>query len=285
MQLSDLEAHRRLVTTSAGPISAVDVGDGPVALFIHGVATNALLWHHQLGALSDGRRCVAIDLPLHGQSPPGPGELSVGSLADVTEAFCRSAGLDRVNLVGHDTGGAVAQVFASRHPKRIRSLCLTNCDVHDNLPPLAFKPTIDLAAGRALSAGAETLLADPIAAREIVFGPAYEDVTRLDLDLFLAFVEPVLGTPERARRFEDLLVALRPDELLAAEPGLASLAAPALIVWGTDDLFFDVSWAHWLVDLLPGADGVVEVEGGRLFFPEERPDALTAALRSFWAGV
>ena len=286
MHHSDLEAQRRTVTTSVGPISALDMGEGPVALFVHGIATNALLWHQQLSALSDRRRCVAIDLPLHGHTPAEPAShLGVGQLADVIEALCLAEGIDRVDLVGHDTGGAVAQVFAARHPERIRSLCLTNCDAHDNVPPAAFKPTVDLAATGAISASAPSLLADPVTAREVVFGSGYEDVSRLDLDLVASFLEPVLGTPERARRFEDLILALRPDELLMAESALASMPVPALIVWGTDDLFFDLSWAYWLRDLLPGADKVVEVDGGHLFFPEERPDALIEALRSFWAGL
>jgi pimeloyl-ACP methyl ester carboxylesterase len=57
---------------------------------------------------------------------------------------------------------------------------------------------------------------------------------------------------------------------------------PTLIVWGTDDVFFDVSWAYWLRDTIPGAAGVVEIEGGRLFFPDERAGELTEALRRHW---
>jgi pimeloyl-ACP methyl ester carboxylesterase len=286
MHNSDLEAQRRTVTTSVGPISSLDVGQGPVALFVHGIATNAFLWHHQLSALSRGRRCVAIDLPLHGHTPAEPAfHPGVGQLADAIEAFCLAGDIDRVDLVGHDTGGAVAQIFAARHPERIRSLCLTNCDVHDNIPPEAFKPVVDLAATGAISANAPSLLADLVTAREVVFGSGYEDVSRLDLGLVASFLEPVLGTPERARQFEELILALGPNELLMAEPALARLPVPALIVWGTDDLFFDVSWAYWLRDLLPSAEKVVEVDGGHLFFPEERPDALIEALRSFWAGL
>jgi hypothetical protein len=35
--------------------------------------------------------------------------------------------------------------------------------------------------------------------------------------------------------------------------------------------FFDLSWAYWLKDLIPGASEVIEIDGGRLFFPDERP--------------
>ena len=36
--------------------------------------------------------------------------------------------------------------------------------------------------------------------------------------------------------------------MLAAEPALARLDVPTLIVWGTGDEFFELSWAYWLRD-------------------------------------
>ena len=69
MQLSELNAHRHTAATRFGEISYLDIGAGPTALFVHGVATNAYLWRHVMDALSGQRRCIAIDLPLHGQSP------------------------------------------------------------------------------------------------------------------------------------------------------------------------------------------------------------------------
>lgn len=284
MTIIELEAHRRTVTTPQGPVSCIDVGSGPVALFVHGLGTNALLWRHVIQAFADDRRCVAIDLPLHGRTPAAAGQdFSLSALAEVVEGVCETAGLRSVDLVAHDTGGAVAQVFAARHSRRLRSLCLTNCETHDNVPPEAFKPTADLAASGALAAGAEALLADPEAARALVFGSGYEDVTRLDLELLRSFLDPVLGTPERARQFERFILSLRPDDLLAAEPQLARLTVPTLIVWATQDVFFDLSWAYRLKSLIPGASEVIEIGGGRLFFPEERPADLIGALRKHWA--
>ena len=284
MTIIELEAHRHTITTPQGPVSFIDVGSGPVALFVHGLGTNALLWRHVIQAFADDRRCVAIDLPLHGRTPAAAGQdFSLSALAEVIEGVCETAGLRSVDLVAHDTGGAVAQVFAARHSRRLRSLCLTNCETHDNVPPEAFKPTADLAASGALAAGAEALLADPEAARALVFGSGYEDVTHLDLEMLRSFLDPVLGTPERARQFERFILSLRPDDLLAAEPQLARLTVPTLIVWATQDVFFDLSWAYWLKSLIPGASEVIEIDGGRLFFPEERPADLIDALRKHWA--
>lgn len=284
MTIIELEAHRHTIPTPHGPVSCIDVGSGPVALFVHGLGTNALLWRHVIRAFADDRRCVAIDLPLHGRTPAAAGQdFSLGALAEVIEGVCETAGLRSVDLVAHDTGGAAAQVFAARHRRRLRSLCLTNCETHDNVPPEAFKPTADLAASGALAAGAEALLADPETARALVFGSGYEDVTHLDLELLRSFLDPVLGTPERARQFERFILSLRPDDLLAAEPQLARLTVPTLIVWATQDVFFDLFWAYWLKNLIPGASEVIEIDGGRLFFPEERPADLIDALQKHWA--
>jgi pimeloyl-ACP methyl ester carboxylesterase len=283
LTIAELETHRRTITTASGPVSCLDVGEGPVALFLHGVGTNALLWRRVICELASERRCIGIDLPLHGRTPASPGQdFALTALAEVVEDFCDAADLAEVDLVAHDTGGGVAQIFAAAHPERLRSLCLTNCDAHDNVPPEAFKPTIELAASGALAAVAPALLSDLEATRELVFGMGYEDVRNLDLDVLGSFLEPVLGTPERAREFERFLLSMRPDDLLAAQPGLASLLVPTLIVWATGDSFFELSWAYWLRDLIPGATDVVEIDGGRLFFPDERWVELVGPLREHW---
>jgi pimeloyl-ACP methyl ester carboxylesterase len=286
VNMTELESHRRAVDTPSGPVSCIDIGEGPPALFIHRVGTNALLWGHAIRSIADKCRCVALDLPLHGGTPaPADQDFRLRALAEFVEGFCEAAELDAVHLVAHDTGGAVAQVFAANHPERLRSLCLTNCDTHDNVPPEAFKATVELAASGALAEGAPALLADIESAREMVFGSGYEDVSHLELDRVRSYLGPVIGTPERARQFESLLLALAPDDLLAVEPELSRLSVPTLVVWGTDDVFFELSWAYWLKSLIPGVTELVEIDGGRLFFPDERADEFVAALQAHWASL
>jgi hypothetical protein len=45
---------------------------------------------------------------------------------------------------------------------------------------------------------------------------------------------------------------------------------------------YDRKWAYWLKDTIPGATRVIEVEDARLFFPEDRSDALTGPMLEFW---
>jgi pimeloyl-ACP methyl ester carboxylesterase len=286
MQLSELNTHRHTAATRSGEISYIDLGAGPVALFVHGIATNAYLWRHVMDALSGQRRCIAVDLPLHGQSPvTAEQDLSLAALAASLDDFCEVLGLTGIDLVANDTGGAIAQIFAARYPQRLATLTLTNCDTVDNLPPDAFKPIVELAAAGKLAPSAVAMVADLEAAAQVSFAAGYEHLDRIDRDVIRSYLEPCFGTMERARQFERLLVSLDAGDLQAVMPQLRELTVPTLVVWGTGDAFFDVSWAYWLRDTIPGTTRVVTVDGARLFFPEERPMNLVPHLEQHWAAV
>ena len=286
MQLSELNAHRHTAATRSGEISYIDLGAGPVALFVHGIATNAYLWRHVMDALSGQRRCIAVDLPLHGQSPvTAEQDLSLAALAAGLDDFCETLGLTGIDLVANDTGGAIAQIFAARYPQRLATLTLTNCDTVDNLPPDAFKPMVELAAAGKLAPSAVAMIANLEAAAQVSFASGYEHLDRIDRDVIRSYLEPCFGTMERARQFERLLVSLDVGDLQAVMPELRELTVPTLVVWGTGDAFFDVSWAYWLRDTIPGTTRVVTVDGARLFFPEERPMDLVPHLEQHWAAV
>lgn len=110
----------------------------------------------------------------------------------------------------------------------------------------------------------------------------YEHPERVADDILRAYLDPVVGTPERTRQLERPLTALDAAELTGIEPQLRRFGKPTLVVWGTGDPFFEVKWASWLADTIPGVTQVILIEGARLFFPEERPTALAEHLRSHW---
>ena len=284
MQLPELNEHRHTAATRSGEVSYLDIGAGPVALFVHGIASNAYLWRHVIGAVAAQRRCIAVDLPLHGQSPVTAGQdLSLAALAAGLEDFCAALGLTGIDLVANDTGGAIAQIFAARQPGRLATFTLTNCDTQNDMPPDAFKPLIELAAAGQLAPTAVAMLADLDAAAQASFASVYEHLDQMDRDVIRSYLEPCFGTLERARQFERLLTSLDAGDLRAVEPQLKELTVPTLMVWGTGDTFFDVSTAYWLRDTIPGSTGVVTVDGARLFFPEERPMDLVPHLERHWA--
>jgi pimeloyl-ACP methyl ester carboxylesterase len=282
--LEDLDRHRSELHTRSGPASCIDTGGpGRAALFVHGLGTSSYLWRNVISQLGGDRRCVAVDLPLHGGTPAAASQdFSLPGLARFIEECCEALGLADVDLVANDTGGAICQVFAANYPGRLHTLTLTNCETQGNLPPKALLPAVLAARMGMITRLGPWLARDTSRARKRFFGAGYQDSTSLPDDVVRAWVEPVLGTTQSARQFQRLFLSLHARDLQAAGPALATLQVPTLIVWGTGDKFFPRKWAYWLRDTIPGATGVIEIDGARLFFPDERAAELTTALRQHW---
>lgn len=284
-EMERLDKHRGQVQTRSGPASYVDTGGpGRPVLFVHGVGTSSYLWRNVIGQLDGERRCVAFDLPLHGYTPATPDQdFTLPGLARFIQDCCDALELTGFDMVANDTGGAITQVFAAGHPERLHTLTLTNCEAHDNVPPKALLPAVLLARMGLLARLAPRLMShDNPKTRKRMYGPTYQDIANLPEDIARVWLEAQSGTAEAARQSQRLLTSLHARDLLAAEPALRRLQVPTLIVWGTDDLFFRRKWAYWLRDTIPGATEVVEIDKGRLFFPDERAAELTAALRRHW---
>src|SRR5262249_40625 len=274
----------RHVKTPSGPISYVEAGSGPVALFVHGVLLNKHLWRHQMAGLSDIRRCISIDLLAHGDTEIAlDQDVSVTANAKMLREALDALQIDQVDVVGNDSGGGIAQIFAALNPERVRSLTLTNFDTHDKLPPQPSKPFVEMVPAGGLSKTLNAMLSDKSIYRSPgALGPAYEHPeTAPDEDIEI-YLRPHLRSEQRTKDLERFVLAFDHKHTLAIEPQLRKLQAPTLIVWGTDDVYFPVKWAHWLAEAIPGAKPPVELAGARIFFPEERAEAFNRLLRSHW---
>ncbi|HKU95457.1 MAG TPA: alpha/beta fold hydrolase, partial [Vineibacter sp.] len=237
--MSVIQPARHSVQTASGRISYTEQGSGPVALFVHGVLLNGHLWRHQLAHLSDIRRCIAVDLLAHGDTEITPDQdVSVTANATMLKEFLDALGIDQVDLIGNDSGGGIAQIFAATHPQRIRSLTLTDCDAQDNWPPEAFKPFLDMAAAGGLPGTLNAMLADKSVYRTAL-EPAYEHPDRLGDESIEIYLRPLVRTEQRTRDFQRFLAAFDNKHTRAVEARLKALKAPTLIVWGTDDVYFD----------------------------------------------
>ena len=119
-------ARRRFVDLPYARIAYVEEGEGPAAVFVHGVPLNGFHWRHVIAGVRDRRRCIALDLMGLGYSEIGAGQdvsftAQARMIADVIDAL----GLATIDLVGNDSGGAIAQIFAAHHKQRLRTLTLT----------------------------------------------------------------------------------------------------------------------------------------------------------------
>ena len=111
-----------VVETPSGRISYASAGSGPVALYVHGVVLNKHLWRHQLAGLSDLRRCIAVDLLAHGDTEIAPDQdVSVTANAQMLKEVLDALQIGQVDLVGNDSGGGIAQIFAALNPERMRT--------------------------------------------------------------------------------------------------------------------------------------------------------------------
>ena len=280
----DLNQTRRFADTDFGRIAYVERGAGPAALFVHGALLNGYQWRHQLAGLSDLRRIIAPDSLGMGHSELKPGQpLGLRPQAAMLRAFLDELKIDRVDVVGSDSGGGAAQIFAAENPSRVRTLTLTNCEVHDyDEDSPASRRFRALVNSGALAVGLRLAAANQRAGRKL-FASAYEDVGALPEDAIAAYAAPLVASRERVEQVRAYVAATTKKDLIAIEGKLRALAAPVLVLWGTADPYFPIEWAYWLRDHLPNVVEVVEVEGAPVFWPEERPELLNAKLRALWS--
>jgi pimeloyl-ACP methyl ester carboxylesterase len=145
---------------------------------------------------------------------------------------------------------------------------------------------LQIAAQDGLPGALEKMLSEKDSFRsEQALGLAYERAQEVTDDTIEAYLRPFLSSSQRLRDLERFLAAFNCEQTVRVEPQLRTLKVPTLIVWATDDIYFDVKWSHWLANTIPGTRQRVEFNGARLFFPGERWREFNDELRAHWATV
>lgn len=103
-----------------------DEGAGEVLLLVHGLNGDSSSWREVMPKLSRNYRVIAPDLLGHGQSDKPRGEYSPAIFAALLRDLLGALGIDKVTLVGHSLGGAVAITFAARYRAYCKRLVLLN---------------------------------------------------------------------------------------------------------------------------------------------------------------
>ena len=286
MDAAAFHASRQFVQTQFGRIAYVERGSGDAALFLHGFPLNGFQWRGALDRLSPRRRCIAPDsmglgysqIPEHQSVTP---DAQVAMLATLLD----SLSISTVDLVANDSGGAIAQLFVTRHPKRVRTLLLTNCDVEPDSPPPAVLPVVTLArAGKYADQWLAPWVADKALARSekglggMTF--TYPDhPTDEAIDCYLG---PLVSSPQRKAQVNAYAVGLDPNPLAGIESALQRCTVPTRIVWGVGDTIFSTTDPDYLDRTLPHSLGVRRIAGAKLFFPEEFPDVIADEAMRLW---
>src|SRR5580704_10910024 len=105
MDISEFTARRRTLTAATGDIAYTESGAGPAAVFVHGLATSGALWRHVIEQVDGTTRCIAVDLPLHGDTPPREDPSALRADAHRPEAG-RARGGDRRAAPSRRAGAA-----------------------------------------------------------------------------------------------------------------------------------------------------------------------------------
>ena len=279
-------AARRFARTPFGNIAYVDRGSGAAALFLHGFPLNGFQWRGAIDRLAPHRRCIAPDFLGLGYTEVAAGQaVTPAAQVAMLAALLDALAIARVDIVANDSGGAVAQLFLSQHPERVRTLLLTNCDTEPDSPPPALKPVLEMArAGTFADAWLAKWVADKKLARSAdgLGGMTYTYRAHPSDEAIDCYLGPLVSSPERKALLHRYALGLDPNPLAGIEPALRRCSVPARIVWGTGDDIFALASAAYLDRTLPNSRGVRNVEDAKLFWPEEFPDVIAEEARTLW---
>src|SRR5439155_2671802 len=243
----------------------VDVGEGPPVLLLHGFPTSAFLWRREIWLLAQGMRVIAPDLLGYGQSAKPPDvDLSEPAQAGYVRELLVALGIEEVVVVGHDIGGAVAQMLAiDAGPPAVTALVLIDSACFDAWPIDGVRLI------QAVVPEQETaeFVADLVRV-SFVLGVAHQD--RMDVAALESYVQPWRPDPGaffRAAR------ALTGAGLAGRDAELAAMDIPARIVLGEEDPFLPSDLGERLGETIPGAT-VALLPGCSHFVTEDAPQAV-----------
>lgn len=115
--------ERKRIAVLDSEMAYVDAGAGDPVLFLHGNPTSSYLWRNVIPHVEAQGRCLAPDLIGMGQSGSNPaGRYRFADHARWLDAWLDALALERVVLVGHDWGGALAFHWARRNPQRVAGI-------------------------------------------------------------------------------------------------------------------------------------------------------------------
>jgi pimeloyl-ACP methyl ester carboxylesterase len=229
----------------------------PPVILIHGAGGHHLYWPPQVRRLH-GQRILAVDLPGHGKSE-GLGHHSIDDYAAEVAEFVKALRLNRVIVVGHSMGGAVALKLALKFPKRVIGLGVVGSAARLRVNPALLRTA-----------------ADPSKAAEAF---------RMVNDLSFAPVTPVRLKELAGQRMADTRASILYGDLLACDEfdstaQAGKIVVPTLIICGAADKMISLGAAEALQQQINGARLEVIRDAGHMVMLE-KPDRVAELLEEF----
>lgn len=275
----DWQRHLRWVRVEERWMNIVDIGEGPVVLFVHGIAGSWQNWLENIPHFARDHRVVAVDLPGFGASELPDRDISIGGYADTLDALLDVLGVDVVRLVGNSMGGFIGAELAIRYPARVERLALVAAaglsvefvrterpaGLRHEAENVLFATVGWIAARSRLFARRRRLRAALLSLftahpSRLPSAVAFEQVNASGTAGFPGALEALCRYPIRER--------------------LPAIECPTLIVWGAKDLLVPVKDATTFEQLIGNARKVVYEDTGHLTMLE-RPARFNADLRAF----
>jgi pimeloyl-ACP methyl ester carboxylesterase len=274
---------RSAVTLPQGTIAYSETGiaEGPPVVFIHGAFVDGTLWRKVVPELEASMRCIVPDLPLGShQTPMSPeADLSPPGLAKLITDFLAALELERVTLVGNDTGGALCQLVVTRHPERIGRLVLTPCDAYENFLPPAFRYLQLLArVPGGVGAVAQSMRIPAVRRTPLAFG--WLSKRRIPADVLAAWTAPIIREPGVRADARQVLRGISSSYTLEAAERLRDFEGPTMLAWATEDRFFKPKFAERLAADIPGSR-LEWIDDSRTFVSEDQPERLAGLIGDF----
>jgi len=252
-------------------------GSGRPLLLLHGLVGSAKNWRRNISFLSQDSDVYAIDLFNMGESERVPGlDAGLEATADRLAAYMDALGLDEADIAAHSHGGAVAMMFAARHPDRVRRLILFApanpfCDLGHQL--IRFYQT------RFGIWFARRIPSLPRRLKATALSRMYGDPSRVSVGALEGYIEGlhIPGTMDHVlqivqRWFVDMGLLRSALERLAAKP--------TLLIWGDQDRAVGLNSARELLRMLPQSSLMVLPGVGHIAF-EEMPEICNKAMHDW----
>jgi len=249
-----------------------DLGTGQPIVFIHGAFSNANTWRKVIPELSVTYRCIVPDWPFGAHSVPMSEtfDFTAHGIAHFIAKFLVKLSLREVIIIANDTGGAYAQVFASKYKEVVSHLVLSNCEGFEIFPPKKFQSlkTMVKVPGY-LWLMAKVFRYKSSLKWEMTFGLLSNTLKKEVIhDLY---VKEFINSKLIRNDFKKLVMEWDPKYTKEAAVHLSDFSKPVLILWGVDDTkLFPVELGNRLMANFPNAT-LIEIKKSKTYIQEDNP--------------
>lgn len=282
-------AEHELNATSPWTTRKVEIGDGLVfdvaehgdpqgrpVLLLHGFPQTHRAYDALAARLAaHGRRLLAPDQ--RGYSPGArPADVAAYALPNLVDDAARildSYGIERVDVVGHDWGAAVAWALAATRPERVRTLTAVSVP-----HPRAMSDALqDASSGQRERSSYMQLFRLPGKAEEFLLEDGAKRLRTVFEPLPDAAAEPyvrALSDPAALTGALSWYRAMQGED----SAKLPEVSVPTTYVWSTGDAAIGRSAAARCAQYATGPYRFVELDGVSHWIPDQAPDALADAV-------